>query len=164
MDRKEVSTPGNLGITQKAIGETSLNRRAFHYKPLDPSVDCIRLLALYPSDKRSPEIITCRLFHVGVSEKPRYEALSYTWGGSNPTETIMLDGEPFLIQGNLYDALYDLRPDGNRPRMLWADAICIDQRNLEERIYTRASTVLIWLGCGTAEVEKTFAEINSYKD
>jgi hypothetical protein len=85
----------------------------------------------------------------------------------------MLDGEPFLIQGNLYDALYDLRPDGNRPRMLWADAICIDQRNLEERkrqvglmdyIYTRASTVLIWLGCGAAEVEKTFAEINSYKD
>jgi hypothetical protein len=52
--------------------------------------------------------------------------------------------------------------------MLWADAICIDQRNLEERkrqvglmdyIYTRASTVLIWLGCGTAEVENTFNEI-----
>jgi hypothetical protein len=51
--------------------------------------------------------------------------------------------------------------------MLWADAICIDQGNLEERkrqvglmdyIYTRASTVLIWLGRGTAEVQKIFAK------
>jgi hypothetical protein len=90
----------------------------------------------------------------------------------------MLDGKPFAIQGNLYDALYDLRPTGNMLRMLWADAICIDQRNLEERkrqvglmdyIYSRASIVLIWLGCGTAEVEKTFADnwkspISSFKD
>jgi hypothetical protein len=85
----------------------------------------------------------------------------------------MLDGELFAIQGNLYDALYDLRPTGNMPRMLWADAICIDQGNLEERkrqvglmdyIYSRASTVLIWLGRGTAEVEKTFAEIVHFED
>lgn len=51
--------------------------------------------------------------------------------------------------------------------MLWADAICIDQGNLDERkrqvglmdyIYTRASTVLIWLGRGTPEVRQGFAE------
>jgi hypothetical protein len=79
----------------------------------------------------------------------------------------MLDREPFAIQGNLYDALYDLRPTGNMLGMLWADAIWVDQRNLEERkrqvglmvyIYTRASTVFIGLGRGTAEVEKTSAE------
>jgi hypothetical protein len=79
----------------------------------------------------------------------------------------MLDREPFAIQGNLYNALYDLRPTGNMLGMLWADAIWVDQRNLEERkrqvglmvyIYTRASTVFIGLGHGTAEVKKTSAE------
>jgi hypothetical protein len=168
MDWNQASTSGNLGITPQAIGQTAPNLRGFHYKPLDPSVDCIRLLALYPYHKRRPETITCKLFHVRFSDKPRYEALSYTWGGSNPTEFIMLDGEPFAIQRNLYDALYDLRLIGNMPRMLWADAICIDQRNLDERkrqvglmdyIYIRASTVLIWLGCGTADVENTFNKI-----
>jgi hypothetical protein len=58
--------------------------------------------------------------------------------------------------------------------MLWTDAICIDQHNLEGRkrqvrlvdyIHTHAPTVLIWLGRGTAEVEKTFAEtFVGYKD
>jgi len=140
---------------------------AFRYKPLDPSVDCIRLLALYPYDKRRPETVKCKLFTVRFSEKPEYEALSYTCGDSKSTETIRLDGEPFAIQENLYNALDNLRPTGRRPRMLWADAICIDQSNLQERkrqvglmdyIYTRASTVLIWLGRGTAEVQKAFED------
>lgn len=49
--------------------------------------------------------------------------------------------------------------------MLWADAICIDQDSLDERkrqvglmdyIYTRASTVLIWLGRGSTAVQEGF--------
>jgi hypothetical protein len=147
--------------------EKPSNRPAFHYTPLDPSVDCIRLLALLPYDKRRPDIVRCKLSTVRFSEKPEYEALSYTWGESKPAETILLYGEPFAIQENLYNALDNLRPTGGWPRVLWADAICIGQGNLEERkrqvglmdyIYTRASTVLIWLGRGTAEVQKIFAE------
>jgi len=166
-EMNRASPPGNSAMFRRGIEEKPPNRPAFHYKPLDPSVDCIRLLALLPYDERRPDIVRCKLFTVRFSEKPEYEALSYTWGESKPAETILLNGEPFAIQENLYNALDNLRPTGDRPRMLWADAICIDQGNLEERkrqvglmdyIYTRASTVLIWLGRGTAEVQKIFAK------
>jgi hypothetical protein len=50
------------------------------------------------------------MFHVRFSEKPRYEALSYTWEGSKHAEAIRLNIVPFVIQGSLYDALDDLRP------------------------------------------------------
>lgn len=151
----------------------TLRRASFRYTPLDPSVDCIRLLALYPYDKRNPERIECELRTVTFSQKPMYEALSYTWGDSNPTEMIWLDGQPFAMHENLYNALDNLRPIGRQPRMLWADAICIDQSNLDERkrqvglmdyIYTRASTVLIWLGRGTPEVQKGYLEVSKSMD
>ncbi|OTB06068.1 hypothetical protein M426DRAFT_319143 [Hypoxylon sp. CI-4A] len=58
------------------------------------------------------------------------------------------------IQRNAFDMLNDLRlPD--EPRVIWIDAICIDQSNLEERalqvsmmnhIYERAKRVVVWLG------------------
>lgn len=83
----------------------SSSQPSFRYKPLNPSVDCIRLLALYPDDKRRPETLRCELRTVTFLEKPKYEALSYTWGDSNPTETIRLDGRLFAIQENLYNAL-----------------------------------------------------------
>jgi hypothetical protein len=165
MDRS--SPPSNSAMFRRSMEEKPSNRPAFPYKPLDPSVDCIRLLALFPCDKRRPDIVRCKLFTVRFAEKPLYEALSYTWGESKPAETILLNGEPFAIQENLYNALDTLRPTGDGPRMLWADAICINRGNLEERkrqvglmdyIYTRASTVLIWLGRGTPEVQEVFAK------
>ncbi|KAF1965077.1 hypothetical protein BU23DRAFT_369707, partial [Bimuria novae-zelandiae CBS 107.79] len=58
------------------------------------------------------------------------------------------------ITANLSDALHKFRlPDA--PRLLWADAICINQRDNAEKsfhitlvahIYRMATTVLIWLG------------------
>jgi hypothetical protein len=55
---------------------------------------------------------------------------------------------------NLYAALSRLR-DPDLPRLLWADAVCIDQQNLQERsdqvrlmasIYSSAIRVIVWLG------------------
>ena len=60
------------------------------------------------------------------------------------------------VTRNLMDALHRFRrPDASR--VLWADAICINQDDVEERgsqvqlmarIYSEASRVLIWLGHG----------------
>ena len=59
-----------------------------------------------------------------------------------------------LITLNLGSALRHLRNE-KRPRSLWIDAICINQKDLEERgshvsvmagIYRCAELVLIWLG------------------
>lgn len=65
----------------------------------------------------------------------------------------------FHIQRNLYEALLRLR-NGGYSGHLWADAVCINQQDLDERkhqvglmgkIYSRASEVICWLGeCVTA--------------
>ncbi|KAE8454134.1 hypothetical protein EG329_005058 [Mollisiaceae sp. DMI_Dod_QoI] len=96
-----------------------------------------------------------------MSEKPKYEALSYMWGSKEGQMTIVVNDRQRLIRNNLWQALKHLRyPD--RQRILWADALCIDQENEKERthqvaqmsaIYTKAWSVEIWLGLGDEEGE-----------
>jgi hypothetical protein len=125
----------------------------FRYTPLDPAVDGIRLLVIKPGERKDFE---CTLQHVTFSERPEYEALSYTWGNTLLASTfpIVVDQMPFLVHENLFTALLELR----RPtlaRYLWIDAICINQDDIAERnqqvrimphIYSRAKSVLVWLG------------------
>jgi hypothetical protein len=86
-----------------------------------------------------------------------YSALSYVWGSPDDTRTILLNGKEVTIRANLEAALRSLRcePEFRNGLKLWADAICIDQANINERnhevqhmgrIYGRADTVTVWLG------------------
>jgi hypothetical protein len=109
-------------------------------------------------------MVKCRIIHVPFRNRPKYEALSYTWGSPELTSTILLNDTPMRIRPNLHDALLALRQE-YEPRVLWADAICIDQDNLVERqrqvrfmdsIYTRAVRVLIWLGGADQKVQTAF--------
>jgi hypothetical protein len=84
-----------------------------------------------------------------------YTALSYTWGDLAHTETIAVNGEPFQVTKNLYTALHHLRSGLNASYMIWVDAICINQEDLQERnlqvqrmqhIYAQAIFTLAWLG------------------
>lgn len=96
--------------------------------------------------------------------KPMFEAVSYTWGTDASVLTIeVLNSEPnipatgiatFDISRNLHDMLLQLR-DTRLPRVLWIDAICINQQDLVERseqvrrmrsIYTVADRVIMWTG------------------
>lgn len=72
---------------------------------------------------------------------------------TRPVE-VMIDETPCDVAGNLAAALRHLRLLDNA-RNLWVDAVCIDQRNLQERseqvsqmdkIYQSADTVHVWLG------------------
>ncbi|KAH6664533.1 heterokaryon incompatibility protein-domain-containing protein [Halenospora varia] len=114
----------------------------------------IRLLQILPSEPDIP--IKCSLIETRLNEKcVQYEALSYTWG--DPLETrieITCDGMSMKIRPNLHHALKRLRSK-EVPRLLWVDAVCIDQSNDIERgeqvnlmgqIYEKAETVLVWLG------------------
>ncbi|KAH8777277.1 heterokaryon incompatibility protein-domain-containing protein, partial [Hyaloscypha finlandica] len=80
------------------------------------------------------------------------EALSYEWG-SNETKTITLNGDDYDIRTNLFDALRRLRWEMEE-RILWVDAICINQHDVRERnhqvsrmasIYSQARHVVVWL-------------------
>lgn len=69
-----------------------------------------------------------------------YEALSYVWGKEKSTDKIRVDGYPFTVTENLYQALSNLRRSGE-DRVLWVDAICINQSNhwVSDKLNTRCS-------------------------
>ncbi|KAM3435406.1 hypothetical protein MY4824_004872 [Beauveria thailandica] len=125
------------------------------------SVGSIRLLRLQPhADQRARAPIQCQLFEyrlsVSLSSTHLYEALSYVWGSAVRSELINTDGGDLFVTRNLYSALLGLR-DRALPRILWVDAVCINQDDLEERsrqvqymaeLYARASRVIVWLEHG----------------
>jgi hypothetical protein len=91
-----------------------------------------------------------------ISARSQYEALSYVWGPTDDVELITVDNrhQYLSVTRNLASALRHLRGE-RRSRRLWIDAICINQRDLDERssqtstmwaIYHCAELVLVWLG------------------
>lgn len=114
-----------------------------------------------------------RTFKSWLHPKYNYEALSYVWGQSVGNHTITLDGKRGVpVTDNLYAALRRLRrPD--RQRTLWVDAVCINQKNVEERswqvqmmgrIYSTAARVVIWLGDGEVPPSLADEESNHNED
>jgi len=108
-----------------------------------------------------------------LQDDPNYEALSYTWGettyydgftyqwDSGPPRTypIAIHGSGLLqVTRNLNEFLQYLAkiaPIGTSTRRIWADQMCINQKNIDERnsqvammkdIYKSARRTLIWLG------------------
>jgi len=55
-----------------------------------------------------------------------YPTLSYTCGDNTKSHTITCDGQQVGISSNLHNALWYLRHP-KKTRILWTDAICIDQ-------------------------------------
>ncbi|KAI8945012.1 heterokaryon incompatibility protein-domain-containing protein [Xylaria longipes] len=93
--------------------------------------------------------------------KPKYDALSYTWGSPENLKTIWVGSPPtatLQITQNLARALQYLRYV-SEPRTIWIDAICINQDDDSERneqvrrmadIYKWAEHVVVWLGTPAA--------------
>ncbi|KAF2818710.1 HET-domain-containing protein, partial [Ophiobolus disseminans] len=84
------------------------------------------------------------------------EALSYVWGDATQTRLISCDAKKLKITFNLDEALQAIRHP-ERETLLWVDAICINQKSVEERnhqvklmskIYNSTRRVLVWLGPG----------------
>ncbi|PMD20692.1 hypothetical protein NA56DRAFT_704495 [Hyaloscypha hepaticicola] len=134
---------------------TSQAPKAFIYQPLDPDrdADSIRLVLIQPHTN-DDDLLCCNLIHVKFAEKRRYNALSYMWGAEAVKVDILLEGALFQVGQNLWDALHYLRSSETQ-MPFWIDAICINQRDVEERnrqlpmmkwIYFRADTVVTWLG------------------
>ena len=138
------------------------------YKPLDPGRKEIRLIEiLSPRTETSPA--ECRLSTVSLLGNTNFAALSYAWGDSSATENITLDGSTVPVTTNLAVALGHVKQhwqqqypdrDPNSFR-LWADAVCINQKDMQERnqqvqlmgsIYSQAELVLSWLGSGRVEM------------
>ena len=128
-----------------------------------PSPGHIRLLEILPGSEDS---IECRLHLAKISEAVNaYEALSYTWQPGPPGRSwynrqkdapfakINCNGYAAVVGDNLFAALRRIRHSGYS-RTIWADALCINQKDLVERsmqvqqmgeIFESAARVIIWL-------------------
>ncbi|PMD53636.1 uncharacterized protein K444DRAFT_700269, partial [Hyaloscypha bicolor E] len=86
-----------------------------------------------------------------------YVALSYTWGNTDETSEIVVNGKPVKVRPNLECALRVLREKGpiRAGMKVWIDALCLNQMDTNEKnaqvprmreIYQRALNVVVWLG------------------
>jgi hypothetical protein len=128
----------------------------FSYSPLSLPDKEIRLIVLRPCDE-ADAAIDCDIVCAKLPGNPKYEALSYTWGDGGNTNSIKLDDKVHHIRENLWLALRRLRLK-KESRILWIDAICINQDDTIERnhqvnqmwfIYKQAERVVAWLGIDT---------------
>jgi hypothetical protein len=136
-----------------------------------------RLFSLYPGSSNSElegDIVTCRLkvpntgsIVINADEPGDYEALSYNWGPVTDEDPVVNihDRGTVSITKNLASALRALRYPRYRKRKLWIDALCIDQKNQEEKslqishmsiIFNSATAVRIWLGPNDEDSELAF--------
>jgi hypothetical protein len=159
--------------------QRSLWAQTYQYAPLIEN-DEIRLVMIYLAQRNTK--LVCTLVHEYLhnclsndgpsTPSHQYEALSYTWGDLTALQPVRCYHESkkgsqrrsesryewLYITANCASALRRLRLK-DRPRRIWIDAICIDQRNIEEinsqvrmiaRIYRTASRVVVCL-CDASE-------------
>jgi len=107
---------------------------------------------------------------VDLSKPPAFEALSYVWGDSSITIPIIVDGDTFQATANLNAALRALRRPQS-PRLMWVDAICINQSDIPEKnvqvslmskLYSGAASIVVWLGPSTPDIEFAVSWAQSY--
>lgn len=147
----------------------------YHYSSLSYATAIRELVLRISKDAEHPSnlYLLFSLKEANLQEDSKYEALSYTWGettyydgftyqwdpGPPRTSPIEIHGSGLLqITTDLSEFLQHMAqsaPNGTSTRRIWADQICINQKDIEERnsqvammkkIYQSAWRTLIWLG------------------
>ncbi|RFN52394.1 hypothetical protein FIE12Z_3325 [Fusarium flagelliforme] len=140
----------------------------FPYQPLKSAE--IRLLQVQPG---TSDLISVDLHTVETPACQTFWALSYVWGSREGPAVILLNGQPFSITRNLYNALFEYRRHAfkngtEEMAFLWVDAICINQNDNVEKslqvprmsdIYGKCQHVLAWLGPVENEDEKSICKL-----
>ncbi|EMD58540.1 hypothetical protein COCSADRAFT_185606 [Bipolaris sorokiniana ND90Pr] len=159
-------------VANTIVDESTINLK---YPKLENADRQFRMLVLEPSRDFSTDI-KCHIHNRSQYPNPAYEALSYRWGDPKDTTPICIrlteyqgeqesDETPYLpwpVTRNLKQALRALRlPD--RDRLLWVDALCINQNDDVERgrqvrimgqIYQNCVRDLLWLGPENAQISR----------
>lgn len=97
--------------------------------------------------------------------KPEYKTVSYAWGDTTSSCSILIDGKPLEIPTSAYQALDGVLRDGYQGAV-WIDSVCINQADRQEReqqismmggevgIYSNGRLNIIWLGESDASTAK----------
>ena len=137
------------------------------YRPITGD---IRLLILMPKQRGlelAAELATAIIGRLGKAfiqgqGLVQYTALSYRWGTKEPERKIWISEVEVSIGKNLHDFLQLFR-HSTEQRVLWIDALCINQSDQAERslqvsrmhtIYENAKEVIVWLGEDTKNTQQ----------
>lgn len=151
-----------MKTTNEALSSVTINGIKYS-EPLERNQ--IRILTLSASRMDEAQI-QCSL--KSFDNPPPYIALSYTWGDQTKTNTILVDDQPFDATENLENALKHLR-DAEKDLYFWVDAICINQRDEDEKehqlqlmptIFSQAQETRVWLGAGEETSDRAIDLIN----
>jgi hypothetical protein len=150
-----VSAAAAAESKDKDVGSLGLN-----YVPLAKGTKQFRLLTVLPAGAADAPL-EC-LVHVAdlssggaaTTTVPEYETISYCWGDAAERSVLVVDGEAVSVPASAAMALRRVRrPDSTR--VVWLDAVCINQRDDDERsrqvsmmgdIYRHGAGNLIYLG------------------
>ena len=171
----------------------------YRYSPLNKDRNEIRVLTLHPGKFSANIHVSIHKVALTAESPPIYEALSYVWGSTDDPVDIEIErsrkdklypcgclpfrrhlarnpassrNDTLSITQNLATALPYLRYK-DKIRILWIDAICINQQDLPERssqvkkmgdIYRLAHRVVVWLGTekdNSAHVLRTLSRLGS---
>lgn len=155
-------------MEKDALGVGSSRDGQYQYEPLITE-DAVRILVLEAADEfESP--LRCSIIQRGRDSQSRsasgcdYSAVSYTWGDCELSHKLFVSHDAqsrrcLHITASVDSLLRHLRVP-YKPKPLWIDAICLNQKDETEktqqiplmgRIYSDAKRVHIWLGEHEAE-------------
>ncbi|KAI8716452.1 HET domain-containing protein [Fusarium sp. LHS14.1] len=140
------TAPVPIGFSNNDTGSAT----EFSYKPLNK--DDIRLLVLHPGQ------VDCDLravvYRCPLLAANNFQAVSYTWGSSELSHSLWTPEGTIKLSASLHATLRCIRHE-KQPVLLWADGICINQRDDNEKaeqirllpqVFQRATCVLACLG------------------
>ena len=151
--RAVAKSEGNASDTERRVAETEPDvldsdqqvaeesREPRLYEPLDRSKSEVRVVVLESVDDHSmseahrntKNLVLCmKTISLDDSGHPSFNTLSYVWGELMSDSKVIINGFDVKVTENLHLALQDLfRSNSNL--LLWVDALCIDQSNMQER-------------------------------
>ncbi|KAN0121899.1 HET domain containing protein [Hyaloscypha variabilis] len=137
--------------------------QSYQYSLLPDPKTYIRLLKL----SAEVEEIVGSLEAFPVSEAPEFCALSYAWGDDPPSSVFICESARLPVTEHLFSGMKRVRNCNPTP-WIWIDAICINQKDdeekadqipLMEKIYSRAQHVLVYLGEATRETGEALEQL-----
>ncbi|KAK1751248.1 heterokaryon incompatibility protein-domain-containing protein [Echria macrotheca] len=124
----------------------------YEYQPIT-APNTVRLLKIEPRLFR----LRCSLVehHLDAKDAAPFDAISYRWGASSEkTKVLDFGGKILPIPASAHEIIWN-RASLWRTRLMWIDAICIDQEDQNDKnqqvglmrdIYNKADRTIVWLG------------------
>ncbi|KAJ8105270.1 hypothetical protein ONZ43_g7492 [Nemania bipapillata] len=136
------------------------DKRRMHYTALDQESKQFRLITILAGETDSPLECLLSAADLGAGLVPRYETISYCWGDPNSRCSILVNSISLLVPLSAAEALRRVRSP-LVPRVVWLDAICINQEDAgEEDIEEALHSVAAILDEATA-AEGSFTRLRS---